>query len=446
MNGNESSDHPRGRLWPLWKTLIGWHHRRGLRRTLAHARRHSPFYRTRIGLDVGTLADLRRTRFFTTAADLTDPANSFLAVPEQEVFKLWLSSATTDHRKTIAFTRRDWVQVTRTVAFSMWSSGIGKGDVALVLYDLGTPSWVTGQVLVAALERRGICAIAGKALSPREIFDLIRSMRVDAIFSTPSMLRHLMYSEEGDLRHLGIRSIFLGGEPWGESFRGLIRERWGCTPLDTYGMTETGGATAAELWPGRGLFVSADLLVEVIDPESGQPVGPGETGEVVITTLGRKGTPLIRYRTSDVATLLESFDGATGPALRISRIIGRNDDTVIVGMAALLNPDDLERVLDASGSLGLFQLVVEDASGADRLRLRVESAQPSDELRQRLRSDVLESLIDLRYDLEVTHGIRALEIEWLPPGTLQRENPVKLRRVIDRRDRSRLVEDAAVLV
>ncbi len=417
-----------------------------LQSTVRHAALHSPFYRSRFqeaGVAAGSIrsaADLPLLGFFTTGRDLREDPDAFLAVPKERVVHVMSSAGTTGRSKIIFFTLRDWQRVSQSLAIGMRLEGLRCRDVVQILYCYGQPSWPTGSMIQSALERIGALIIPASNTCPIEQqLAMMRTYGTTVLISTPSYLHRL--TEEGqkqlDLRSLGIRAMYLGAEPWGESLRRHLQEAWGASAYDSYGMVEMGVAGAGECAQHDGLHLMSHIVVEVVDPETGRSLAPGEEGELVITTLRREAMPLIRYRTGDIAALLPYQRCPCGiPTPKISRIKGRTDDMVCLGTGENFYPAHLERALVGIPGISGYQLVIGKEGYRDTLLLRVETDAPSDGLARQIVEGLYHAAKFVRHDVEQSETIARPRVEFVAPGTFQSRTPIKTRRIVDLRSAS----------
>lgn len=416
-----------------------------LRRQLAYAAAKSPFYRSKFAqwqIDprrIRAAADLPCLDFFTTPAELQADPFQFLAVPRQEILYAISSSGTNGEPKIVFLTRNDWDLVVRLVSNALIMLGMTSADVAQILFCFGSPAWMTGSIVQAALERVGTFVLpTGNALPVHKQIAAIRRFGSTALFGTPSYLHRLTVegAELCDLRSLGVRLIRLGAEPSSDALRAGLRDAWGAEVYDTYGMMELGSAGASECRALAGLHLSPYLLAEVVDPRTGQPLPPGSPGELVFTSLAREGSPLLRYRSGDIGCLLPDQPCACGqvPTDRISRIQGRADDMFFLGSGENVFPIQIEAALTGLEGLYGFQAVIAKEGYRDRVRVRAEAASPSDQLAEAIRRRLYDGLSFLYHDIYQSQTVAPLEIEFVPPGTLHQEAPVKARRVLDLRE------------
>jgi phenylacetate-CoA ligase len=231
-------------------------------------------------------------------------------------------------------------------------------------------------------------------------------------------------------RDTKLRTAILGAEPWSEKMRSRIQDGTGIKAYDIYGTSELSGPLFTECSEQNGIHVWGDLAyVEVIDPETGEPLGPGEKGELVMTMLQKEALPMIRYRIGDITSYDDSTCSCGRAHVRVSRISGRVDDMLIIRGINVF-PSQVEYSLMTIPELGEhFQIVVERRGALDTMLVRVE-------LKSTAFSDKLDDLIRLKGKVE--HVLRnnlnvAADVELVSPGTLTRFEG-KAKRVIDRRE------------
>jgi phenylacetate-CoA ligase len=257
---------------------------------------------------------------------------------------------------------------------------------------------------------------------------LMRDLGTTVLTCTPSYALVLAeaVAREGARGELRLRAGFFGAEPWTDGMRHQIERGLGLEAFDIYGLTELGGpGVAVECTRHQGLHVFEDhFYVEVVDPESGRPLRPGEEGELVLTSLRREASPVVRYRTRDRTVLVEETCPCGNPFRRMQKLHGRTDDMLVVRGENVF-PTQVEAILlQVDGLTGNYQLVVDrEARRLDTLEVRVESGPDADpgELGRRAEEQIRETM-----------GL-GVKVTVLPPASLPRSEG-KARRVIDLRD------------
>jgi phenylacetate-CoA ligase len=263
--------------------------------------------------------------------------------------------------------------------------------------------------------------------------ELMQDLRATAIACTPSYLLHMGEVAEkigiSIKNDTHLRTAILGAEPWSERMRNRIQDWLGVKAYDIYGTSELYGPLFCECTEQKGIHIWGDLaLVEIIDPNTEEPVAPGESGELTITMLQKEALPMIRYRIGDITTQIEETCpcGRTHP--RITRIQGRVDDMLIIRGINVF-PSQIEHALMGIPQVGQhFQIVVDRKDELDTLLIRVE-------VHPEAFSDKITDLMKIKQ--LVASRLRgalnvAAEVELVEPGSLPRYEG-KAKRVDDRR-------------
>jgi len=386
---------------------------------------------------IRSLDDLRRLPF-TRKTDLRDhyPFGLF-AVPLEQVVRVHASSGTTGKPTVVGYTRADlgvWAEVcVRCLA----ASGARPGDVFHNAYGYGLFTGGLGMHYGAELMGLTVVPVSG-GNTERQLL-LLQDFKPRVIACTPSYMLTLAEAAGArgiDPQSLTIRAAVLGAEPWTEAMRGQIERLLPVKAVNIYGLSEVIGPGVSNecVEAQRGSHVFEDhFLVEVIDPRTGDPAAPGEVGELVFTTLTKEALPVIRYRTGDLASLDPAPCVCGRTFVRMSLIVGRTDDMLIIRGINVF-PSQIEAVVVQFAELSPhYQLVVVRERTLDSLEVRVEvapdPARPAasvpdaaaDELRGRI-ADRLRSVIGI-----------AARVTLQAPGSLPRSEGGKLRRVIDER-------------
>lgn len=352
-----------------------------LRATVEHALRTS-LYRRRLnesginsGSDITSLDDLRRLPF-TSKNDLRDSfPYGVLSVPLEQVVRLHASSGTTGTPTVIYHTKEDLADWTELSARSMMCAGVTRADIFQNMMTYGL--FTGGLGLHYGGERLGALVIPASAGNTRRQFKLMKDFAATVVHATPSYLLHLYakMEEEGVLRRdLKLQRALVGAEPHSENIRMKIEELWSIDVYNSYGLSEMNGpGVAFECLYKSGMHVWEDsFLLEVIDPESLEPVEEGEEGELVFTTLKRTATPLLRYRTRDLSSVVPGPCSCGRTHRRIARIKGRTDDMLIINGVNVF-PSQIEEVIMKIPEVGTnYQIVVEKAGALDKLTVKTE--------------------------------------------------------------------------
>ncbi len=411
---------------------------RRLRETVARLNVNVPWYRDRFAEagvapeDIRSLDDLRRLPF-TTKDDLRDtyPFGLF-AVPPEECVRIHASSGTTGKPVIAGYAREDINIWAETIARTIACGGGSSHDVLHNAYGYGL--FTGGLGLHYGGELMGCLVIPASGGNTERQLMLMQDLGSTILCCTPSYALTIVDTAEEigiDPGTLSLKSGLFGAEPWSEGTRETIEERLGLSAHDIYGLTEViGPGVAAECEAKAGLHVFDDHFIpEVIDPDTGEPLPPGESGELVFTCITKRAFPIIRFRTRDITRLdVEPCEcGRTQP--RMERITGRTDDMLIIRGVNVF-PSQIEEVLlQIEGLEPHYQLVLTREGRLDNLRIEVEvsPATFSDEVRK------LEALEEgIRERVSSALGIR-VDVKLVEPKTIERSIG-KAKRVIDMRE------------
>ncbi len=397
----------------------------------------SPFYHQRMrdhGVhpdDIRELADVKKLPCMFKS-DLRDsyPDRLFIA-SQDELVRYHVSSGTTGKPTVVGYTARDIEAWTTSLARALTSCGLGRGDVMQVSYGYGL--FTGGLGLHYGAERIGASVIPTSVGNTERQIELMQDLRATAIACTPSYLLHMGEVAEkmgvSIKKDTHLRTAILGAEPWSEQMRNRIQDWLGVKAYDIYGTSELYRPLFCECTEQKGIHVWGDMaLVEIIDPQTEEPVAPGERGELTITMLQKEALPMIRYRIGDITTMITETCpcGRTHP--RITRIQGRVDDMLIIRGINVF-PSQIEHALMGIPQVGQhFQIVVDREHELDTLLVRVE-------VHPEAFSDRITDLMKIRQ--LITSRLRsalnvAAEVELVEPGSLPRFEG-KAKRVVDRR-------------
>lgn len=371
---------------------------------------------------ISTPEDLTRLPFSTKAELRDTPLLRYAAVPNREIVRVHASSGTTGRRTVCAYTAQDVDDWAEMFARCYRYAGVTAED--RVQLAVGYGLWTAGAGFQAGAERVGAMVVPTGPGNTEMQLEMARELGSTVIGATSSfaLLLAELVERRGLRDEIALRVGIVGSERWGDVARRRIESLLAIKTFDLYGLTELWGpGTGVECERHDGIHVWSDhYLVEIIDPETLLPVPPGTLGEVVVTTLTKQATPLVRYRTRDLSYLYPEPCPCGSPYPRIARIEGRSDDQVKI-RGVIFMPAQVDTVLaDVDGAGPEFQVHIErDAAGRDALAVRVEADARTglvDELARRLRDK-----IGLRVDLEL-----------VAPGSLPRSEG-KTRRVFDHR-------------
>jgi len=381
--------------------------------------------------DLRSLSDLRKLPF-TVKNDLREnyPYGLF-AVPLREVVRVHASSGTTGMSTVVGYTRNDIKTWSNLVGRILAAGGITADDVIQISFNYGLFTGAFG--LHYGAERVGASVIPMSSGNTKRQIKIMQDFKTTALVSTPSyaMLIADTMMEMGINRNsLSLKWGLFGAEPWSDAMRKELQDKLKITATDNYGLSEImGPGVAGECLERNGLHIAEDhFLVEIIDPNTLQPVGPGETGELVITTLTKEAFPMIRYRTRDLTRLMEEPCPCGRTMRRMARVMGRTDDMLIIRGVNVF-PSQIEAVLfEIEGTEPHYQIVIDRKGALDDATVLVEVSEQMffDQMKKQAE---LKETIKKRIASEL--GISA-EVKLVEKKSLERFEG-KAKRVIDNR-------------
>ncbi|MDM7925751.1 MAG: phenylacetate--CoA ligase [bacterium] len=396
-----------------------------------------PFYRDlfkRSGLtphDVRSLDDLRKLPF-TTKADLQSGyPYGFFAVPMRDVVRIHSSSGTTGRPTVVGYTRGDLENWSELIARLLTAGGVTSEDVVQIAFGYGL--FTGGFGLHYGAERVGAAVIPVSSGNTQRQIMVMRDFGSTALVCTPSYALYLAeaIAEKGIARsELALRTGLFGAEPWSENMRLEIESRLQISATDNYGLSEVmGPGVSMECACKAGMHVSEDhFIAEIIDPDTGEVLPPGRAGELVLTTLTKEAIPVIRYRTRDITSLVETPCACGRTFVRMTKPSGRTDDMLIIRGVNVF-PSQIETVLmEMEETEPHYRLIVTREGALDDLEVQVEVNEKffSDEMRvMRAIEDKIGGTI--RSALGVTARVKLVE-----PRTIERSEG-KAKRVQDLR-------------
>ena len=353
-----------------------------------------PFYRQKIDEKGITVADIRSLQDiaklpFTTKDDLRQTyPYGLLAVPQSEIVEIHMSSGTTGIPVVNAYTKSDMDQWTEGMGRTLAAAGATRNDTIQNAYGYGL--FTGGLGVHYGTQRVGATVIPVSSGNTEKQLMLMRDFKSTIFTCTPSYAMYMaeQAAEMGiDVKSLPVKAGCFGAEPWSENMRKEIEKAWNIKAYDIYGLTEiTGPGVAFECEAQHGMHFNEDMWYpEIIDPVTGEPLPDGEKGELVITTILKEGTPLIRYRTRDITYIIPEKCSCGRTTRRIHRLFGRTDDLLIIRGVNVF-PSQIEHALiEIQGVQPNYVILVDRSQKThlDEVELHVEvnAEQFSDETR-----------------------------------------------------------------
>jgi phenylacetate-CoA ligase len=396
-----------------------------------------PYYRKKMqekGLtpdDIKSVADLHKLPF-TTKNDLRDsyPFGSF-TVPMSEIVRVHASSGTTGRSTVVGYTRNDISMWSENVTRALCMAGVHQNDMAQIAYGYGL--FTGGLGLHYGTENLGASVIPISGGNTKKQIQLMQDFGSTVLCCTPSYALYIADALEEmkispDL--LNLRVGVFGAEPWSENMRKEIEAKLHIKAIDIYGLSEiVGPGVSCECEEQAGMHVNEDHFIpEIINPETLEPVAPGEVGELVFSTITKEGMPLLRYRTRDLTRLIYDKCECGRTLVRMEKCKGRSDDMLIIRGVNVF-PSQIESILlEMSETEPHYLLIIDREGTLDTLKVQVEVQEQffSDEIKE------LQNLTNkIKHNLESTLGI-SVTVQLVEPKTLER-TAGKAKRVIDNR-------------
>jgi phenylacetate-CoA ligase len=352
-----------------------------LQSTLSRVYMNVPFYKRKfdeLGIDPDdfrSLEDLMKLPF-TTKEDLRNsyPYGMF-AVPLREVVRIQASSGTTGMPTVVGYTKNDLKNWSDLVARILTAGGVTQNDIVQIAFDYGLFTGAFG--LHYGAERLGASVIPISSGDTKRQIKLLQDFKTTALVCTPTFALSIADTiiELGiNVNSLSLKYGLFGAEPWSEAMRLQLQEKLKIIATDNYGLSEVmGPGVAGECLERNGLHINEDhFLVEVVDPETLEPVPTGKTGELVITTLTKEAFPVIRFRTRDLTTLMVEPCTCGRTFVRMGKVTGRTDDMIKIKGANVF-PSQVEAVLsEIEGTEPHYQIIVDRKGSVDELTVLVE--------------------------------------------------------------------------
>ena len=408
-----------------------------LRRIVRHAYDNSTFYRKRLDAhgvhpdDIKDIDDIVKLPF-TVKQDLRDNYPfGMMAVPMPDIIRLHASSGTTGKPIVVGYTKEDIDKWSESIARYLTAFGLGKSDMIQIAYGYGM--FTGGLGMHYGVQKIGATVIPASTGNTLKQIQLMNDFGATALACTPSYALYMCekmkkYGLDQNLSNLRV-GIF-GAEPWTESMRHELEEKLQIKAYDIYGLTEISGpGVGGECECQNGIHISEDLFYpEIVNPETLEPLAPGEKGELVFTTLDKFGMPMLRYRTRDLTTLNYDICECGRTFVRMGKILGRSDDMLIVRGVNVF-PSQVESILlEFPEYEPYFLIEVDRVDNVDTFQIQVE-------VKPEYYTDRINQLVRIKQKLEAriqsVIGIQP-DIRIVEPNSIERTTG-KAKRSIDHR-------------
>ena len=352
-------------------------------RQVKHVYENVPYYRDLMDKkgvkpeDIKGRDDLYKLPFLSKADLRETYPYGMLAVPLSECVRIQSTSGTTGRRVIAYYTQKDIDLWEDCCARAIVAAGGTKEDVVQVCYGYGL--FTGGPGLNGGSHRVGSLTLPMSSGNTDRQIQFMMDLKATILCCTPSYaayigeaLREQGYKPEDNSLKAGI----FGAEPWTEEMRRDIEQSLGIKAYDIYGLTETSGpGVAFECEAQTGMHINEDhFLAEIIDPDTGEVLPEGATGELVFTNLDKEAFPLLRYRTRDICRLITEPCPCGRTHVKMCKPMGRSDDMMIIRGVNVF-PSQIETVLISEGYSPNYQIIVDRSNNNDTLDVNVEMTQ-----------------------------------------------------------------------
>lgn len=408
-----------------------------LRHMVDYCYRNVPFYtkkldETHVTADkIKSLSDIKYIPP-TTKADLRDnyPFGMF-AVPMSDIVRIHASSGTTGKPTVVGYTKKDLDMWSDCVARIAVAAGATKEDIVQISFGYGMFTGALG--LHFGLEKIGCAVVPNSSGNTEKALMFMRDFKTTALVATPSYALYMAETAkklEYPMSDYHLRLGLFGSEGCTPEMRTQIEKGWGLFATDNYGMSELiGPGVSGECTERCGLHINEDhFLVEVVDPETLEPVDEGEDGELIVTPLSKEAFPLLRYRTRDISNVIYEPCKCGRTFARMEKVKGRSDDMLKIRGVNVF-PSQIESVLVGMKNVSPhYQLIVRREGFADTLEVQVELSDNSLLESFGMIQDLQNSI---KHNLHTVLGIQC-KVSIVEPMTIERFVG-KAKRVIDLR-------------
>ena len=412
----------------------------GIRKTAIHCYEDIPFYHKSFdeaGFDpyaIRDLDDIGRAPF-VTKQDLRDNyPYDMVGVPRGDVKEIHMSSGTTGVATVAAYTEADLRAWADCFSRAFRFAGLGPDDVCQICYGYGLFTGGLGAHYGSL--HSGATVIPISAGNTERQIRVLREMGSTVLECTPSYAMHIADTAIAmgldPKKDFHLRAGIHGAEAFSDNFRADLEKKFGYKVLDVYGLTETmGPGVAIECMEQNGLHLAEDhFYAEIIDPETGEVLPEGEWGELVITTIDREATPVVRYRTRDITRIIPGECACGRTHRRIDRLHGRTDDMLIIRGVNVF-PSQIEDVMKTVPELSSwYQVELTTVAHLDRVTLKVELEQGFD-FDEIAAIERLQKQVESKLKAALSVGIKVKIVE---PKSIPRSEG-KAKRVIDLREK-----------
>ena len=338
-----------------------------------------PYYRQKMEeagvspADIKSIDDITKLPFLKKDDLRESYPDGLRGVPAKQCVRIHSTSGTTGKRVVAFYTKEDIDLWDTCVARALVAAGITDEDVVQVCYGYGL--FTGGLGLHGGAEKLGCLVLPMSSGTTDRQLQFMEDLKSTVLCCTPSYAAYLAetINERGLRDRIHLRRGIFGAEAWSEDMRASIESSLGLKAHDIYGLTELSGpGVAYECSVQKGMHINEDhFYAEIIDPDTGKSLPLGSKGELVITSLTKKGFPLLRYRTRDICILSDEKCACGRTFVKMSRPMGRSDDMLIIKGVNVF-PSQIETVLLQQGYPANYQIIVDRVNNSDTLDVLVE--------------------------------------------------------------------------
>ncbi|TET16704.1 MAG: phenylacetate--CoA ligase family protein [Dehalococcoidia bacterium] len=424
----------------LTRADIDLYHLFKLRKIVSYAYQKSTFYRelfNRSGIkidDIRSLDDIANIPL-TNPIDIAQHPYQFACVSLGDIARIttFISSGTTGPRKRVFCTGGDLEVMTDFMAAGMRTVAT-EGDVVQIMLPSARPNDQADLLANGVRKMGGLPVISGTSLSPEQQLTIIGQAHPTILFASVSRMYRITQEtrHNHDLKGKGVKVVFVTSEYLSDSMRRQLQDAWNCDVHVHYGLTEMGLGVAVECHAHNGFhFNEADLLVEVVDPQTGAVLANDEEGELVFTTLTREAMPLIRYRTHDISKLISSpCECGAATLKKIAKVTRRLEGIARIGEGDEIYPAMFDELIFSIPEVIDYQLTLGKEGGKDILLFRAEVTKESQHICEAIGKVVLSHSL-FRKSVEAKR-VALPKVELVSRGTLRRLTRAK-KLIIDER-------------
>lgn len=398
-----------------------------IRNIVKYAYKNVPSYRNKMikmGIspnDIKGQDDMKYLPFMDKEDFRENYPYGLFAVPKDKIIRVHSTSGTTGISSLVGFTKEDWERQCYLTSIVGKMAGIEEKDIVQIVYGFGM--FTGGIGWLEGLENIGSLVIPIGPGNTKKQIEYLKHLKTSVLIGTPSYILHLAeyIKNNTDIditRDLNVKKILVGGEILTENIREIIKKSWQINNVtQNYGFCEGGGAgISGECVFQNGMRITDEYYPELIDPVTCENLENGQTGEIVFTTLSKKGLPLIRYRTHDITSLYYEKCDCGIEGYKMSTILGRSDSMLKIKGVCVF-PRRIEEIILQDGICSPnYEIILETKDYIDYVTLKIEFNGPITNYTKDF-MDVYSQ--NLRKKIKEEVGIN-VNISFVEVGTLER--------------------------